>query len=191
MTRRLSPATPRTDASFRPNRCSRSSRETRPRCGRNPKCHIFHYQLSGWKVFNVVSTWHSDVFDPLAGEPALAHGVLARLPHVRKRARQIIHRGFGRQLARRLGGGRRVYPMLQYMAHGAWMAHQDAICLAYCLEAHATIEAALEDLPSGGPHAALRNEIMRTRTVEEIIKKVCSGSMAAPVRRRVPWPDRF
>jgi 3-hydroxybenzoate 6-monooxygenase len=27
----------------------------------SPKCHIVHYPLSGWKVFNLVVTWHSAV----------------------------------------------------------------------------------------------------------------------------------
>jgi 2-polyprenyl-6-methoxyphenol hydroxylase-like FAD-dependent oxidoreductase len=32
-----------------------------------PKCHIVHYPLSGWKVFNLVATYHNDAPEPVAG----------------------------------------------------------------------------------------------------------------------------
>src|SRR5262249_33629701 len=32
-----------------------------------PKCHIVHYPLSGWKVFNLVVTYHNDAPEPVAG----------------------------------------------------------------------------------------------------------------------------
>ena len=34
-----------------------------------PKCHIVHYPLSGWKVFNLVVTYHNDAPEPVAGQP--------------------------------------------------------------------------------------------------------------------------
>jgi len=34
-----------------------------------PKCHIVHYPLSGWKVFNLVVTCHNDAPEPVAGKP--------------------------------------------------------------------------------------------------------------------------
>jgi len=34
-----------------------------------PKCHIVHYPLSGWKVFNLVVTYHNDAPEPVAGKP--------------------------------------------------------------------------------------------------------------------------
>ena len=32
-----------------------------------PKCHIVHYPLSGWKVFNLVVTYHNNAPEPVAG----------------------------------------------------------------------------------------------------------------------------
>ena len=31
-----------------------------------PKCHIVHYPLSGWKMFNLVVTYHNDVKEAVA-----------------------------------------------------------------------------------------------------------------------------
>ena len=31
-----------------------------------PKCHIVHYPLSGWKLFNLVVTYHNDAPEPVA-----------------------------------------------------------------------------------------------------------------------------
>ena len=42
-----------------------------------PKCHIVHYPLSGWKVFNLVVTYHNDAPEPVAGKPVPVEEVLA------------------------------------------------------------------------------------------------------------------
>ncbi|MGZ5836778.1 MAG: FAD-dependent monooxygenase, partial [Xanthobacteraceae bacterium] len=34
-----------------------------------PKCHLVHYPLSGWKVFNLVVTFHNNAPEPVAGQP--------------------------------------------------------------------------------------------------------------------------
>ena len=39
-----------------------------------PKCHIVHYPLSGWKVFNLVVTYHNDAPEPVAGKPVSEAG---------------------------------------------------------------------------------------------------------------------
>ena len=39
-----------------------------------PKCHIVHYPLSGWKVFNLVVTYHNDAPEPVAGKPVSRRG---------------------------------------------------------------------------------------------------------------------
>ena len=39
-----------------------------------PKCHIVHYPLSGWKVFNLVVTYHNDAPEPVAGKPVCRGG---------------------------------------------------------------------------------------------------------------------
>ena len=38
-----------------------------------PKCHIVHYPLKGWKVFNLVVTFHNDVREAVAGKPAVSY----------------------------------------------------------------------------------------------------------------------
>ena len=44
-----------------------------------PKCHIVHYPLSGWKVFNLVVTYHNDAPEPVAGKPVSDEEVHAGL----------------------------------------------------------------------------------------------------------------
>ena len=39
-----------------------------------PKCHIVHYPLSGWKVFNLVVTYHNDAPEPVAGQAGVRRG---------------------------------------------------------------------------------------------------------------------
>src|SRR5690606_13868263 len=34
-----------------------------------PRCHIVHYPLKGWKLFNLVVTYHNDVKEAVAGKP--------------------------------------------------------------------------------------------------------------------------
>src|SRR3712207_9406893 len=58
-----------------------------------PKCHIVHYPLSGWKVFNLVVTYHNDAPEPVAGQPVSEEEVLAGFRHVHPRAQDIIRHG--------------------------------------------------------------------------------------------------
>jgi salicylate hydroxylase len=58
-----------------------------------PKCHIVHYPLSGWKVFNLVVTYHNDAPEPVAGLPVAADEVMRGFMHVCARARRIIEHG--------------------------------------------------------------------------------------------------
>ena len=44
-----------------------------------PKCHIVHYPLSGWKVFNLVVTYHNDAPEPVAGKPVSNEEVMQGL----------------------------------------------------------------------------------------------------------------
>ncbi|MGE0294552.1 MAG: 3-hydroxybenzoate 6-monooxygenase [Hyphomonadaceae bacterium] len=168
-----------------------------------PKCHIVHYPLSGWKVFNLVVTYHNNAPEPVAGKPVSAEEVQRGFEHVHERARQIIHHGQNWKLwvlcdrdpvgnwrdGRVTLLGDAAHPMLQYFAQGACMAMEDAVCLAGQMEAAGgDVErafAAYQDLrvlrtarvqlqsrwigdnvyhPSG-PHAALRNQIMKAKTV--------------------------
>ena len=166
-----------------------------------PKCHIVHYPLSGWKVFNLVVTYHNHAPEPVAGQPVPVEEVQRGFAHVCARAQSIISHGKDWRMwvlcdreptDRWLDGrvallGDAAHPMLQYMAQGACMAMEDAVCLADSLAAMDTLEAGLQayrdrrvlrttrlQLMSramgdhvyhpAGPHAALRNAIMSAKS---------------------------
>jgi len=112
-----------------------------------PKCHIVHYPLSGWKVFNLVVTYHNDAPEPVAGKPVSEEEVMHGFRHVHERARNIIRHGKNWRLwvlcdrdpAERWVDGRvallgdAAHPMLQYFAQGACQAMEDAVCLSHML----------------------------------------------------------
>ena len=169
-----------------------------------PKCHIVHYPLSGWKVFNLVVTYHNDAPEPVAGKPVPVEEVRRGFTHVCQRAQSIISHGkdwrmwvlCDREPTDRWIDGRvallgdAAHPMLQYMAQGACMAMEDAVCLADSLAKTDTLESGLAayrdrrvlrtarlQLMSramgdhvchpAGPHAALRNAIMSAKSQAE------------------------
>lgn len=170
-----------------------------------PKCHIVHYPLSGWKVFNLVVTYHNDAPEPVAGRPVPVEEVRRGFAHVCERAQNIIRHGRDWHMwvlcdrdpvdgwtdGRVALLGDAAHPMLQYMAQGACMAMEDAVCLADSLARHeGSIEAGLSryrdrrvlrtarvQLTSramgdhvyhpAGPHAALRNAIMSGKSQAE------------------------
>jgi 2-polyprenyl-6-methoxyphenol hydroxylase-like FAD-dependent oxidoreductase len=124
-----------------------------------PKCHIVHYPLSGWKVFNLVVTFHNDAPEPVAGKPVSADEVREGFEHVHPRARGIIDCGTDWKLwvlcdrapvekwveGRVALLGDAAHPMMQYFAQGACMAMEDAVCLAHHLsQPDTTVETALE-----------------------------------------------
>ena len=124
-----------------------------------PKCHIVHYPLSGWKVFNLVVTYHNDAPEPVAGKPVDEEEVLEGFRHVHPRAQDIIRHGTDWKLwvlcdrdpvdkwvdGRVALLGDAAHPTLQYMAQGACMAMEDSVCLADEMDAYrGDIEAALE-----------------------------------------------
>ena len=98
-----------------------------------PKCHIVHYPLSGWKVFNLVVTYHNDAPEPVAGKPVSDEEVMQGFGHVHARAQEIIRHGKNWRLwvlcdrdpvERWVDGrvallGDAAHPMLQYFAQGA------------------------------------------------------------------------
>jgi 2-polyprenyl-6-methoxyphenol hydroxylase-like FAD-dependent oxidoreductase len=112
-----------------------------------PKCHIVHYPLSGWKVFNLVVTCHNDAPEPVAGKPVPDAEVLQGFSHVHARAQAIIRHGKNWKLwvlcdrdptERWVDGrvallGDAAHPMLQYFAQGACQAMEDAVCLSHML----------------------------------------------------------
>jgi hypothetical protein len=97
-----------------------------------PKCHIVHYPLSGWRVFNLVVTYHNDAPEPVAGKPVSEEEVLNGFRHVHPRAQDIIRDGkdwklwvlCDRNPVERWVDGRvallgdAAHPMLQYFAQG-------------------------------------------------------------------------
>jgi 3-hydroxybenzoate 6-monooxygenase len=58
-----------------------------------PKCHIVHYPLSGWKVFNLVVTYHNHAPEPVAGQTVSDDEVMRGFAHVHERAKDIIRHG--------------------------------------------------------------------------------------------------
>jgi salicylate hydroxylase len=123
-----------------------------------PKCHIVHYPLSGWKVFNLVVTYHNDAPEPVAGKPVSEDEVRRGFTHVCERARNIIRHGKDWHLwvlcdrdpvdnwvdGRVALLGDAAHPMLQYMAQGACMAMEDGVCLADSLAKTDTLESGLK-----------------------------------------------
>jgi 2-polyprenyl-6-methoxyphenol hydroxylase-like FAD-dependent oxidoreductase len=121
-----------------------------------PKCHIVHYPLSGWKVFNLVVTYHNDAPAPVAGQPVSDEEVIRGFGHVHERAQNIIRHGHNWKLwvlcdrdpnERWIDGrvgllGDAAHPMLQYFAQGACQAMEDAVCLSHMLSQHSDDHAA-------------------------------------------------
>ena len=169
-----------------------------------PKCHIVHYPLSGWKLFNLVVTYHNDAPEPVAGQPVTHDEVRRGFDHVHPRARQIIEMGqdwkkwvlCDRAPVMDWVDGRvallgdAAHPMLQYLAQGACMAMEDAVCLSHemagandpvrALHAYQdrrrlrTARVQLQSRAIGehvyhpaGAHAALRNAVMSARGPHE------------------------
>ena len=123
-----------------------------------PKCHIVHYPLKGWKVFNLVVTYHNDVEEAVAGKPVSKDEVREGFEHIHPRAQQIIEHGEDWKLwvlcdrdpvenwvdGRVTLLGDAAHPMLQYFAQGACMALEDAVCLGHMVGTHDDLETALE-----------------------------------------------
>ena len=175
-----------------------------------PKCHIVHYPLSGWKAFNLVVTNHNDAPEPVAGKPVSAEEVMRGFQHVAPIARKVIEHGQDWKLwvlcdrdpvldwvdGRVALLGDAAHPTLQYMAQGACMAMEDAVCLSAELSVQkGDVATALEEYrkkrvhrtariqiqsrlvgdhiyhPSGG-HAALRNAMMRSMSTSDFYDSV-------------------
>ena len=112
--------------------------------------HIVHYPLRGWKLFNLVATvigkhtsgGHNELALPEEVLPLFSHYCekptkLMRTPKEFRRWMLLLPPA-GRQLDRSgrvalLGDA--AHFMLQYMAQGAAMAMEDAVCLGACADA--------------------------------------------------------
>src|SRR4029077_19136176 len=58
-----------------------------------PKCHLVHYPLSGWQVFNLVITCHNDAREPAAAARIAEAEVIKCFLQVHRKPSQIIHIG--------------------------------------------------------------------------------------------------
>jgi salicylate hydroxylase len=114
-----------------------------------PNTHIVHYPLRGWKLFNLVATVVRDQAGTGHNEEAAPEEVLPlfaanceeplSLLRVPKAFRRWMLR-FREPVPRWSEGpvtllGDAAHLMLQYLAQGAAMAMEDAVCLAACAEA--------------------------------------------------------
>ena len=138
-----------------------------------PKCHIVHYPLSGWKLFNLVVTYHNDAPEPVAGKPVSREEVRSGFEHVHERARKIIEHGTDWKLwvlcdrdpvenwvdGRVTLLGDAAHPMMQYFAQGACMAMEDAVCLSHMM-------AAQRDDPERALERYRARRIVRTARVQ-------------------------
>jgi salicylate hydroxylase len=124
-----------------------------------PKCHVVHYPLSGWNVFNLVVTHHNDAPEPVAGKAVTDEEGISGFRHVHPRAQEIIKRGKNWKLwvlcdrnpvegwvdVRVVLLGDAAHPMMQYFAQGASMAMEDAVCLSHMVGAYPDrVETALD-----------------------------------------------
>lgn len=174
-----------------------------------PKCHIVHYPLKGGEVYNLVVTYHNDAPEPVAGKPVTKEEVYRGFAHIAERPRQIIEHGQDWKMwvlcdrdpndhwidGRVVLLGDAAHPMLQYMAQGACMAMEDAVCLSYHLGHKADLVEAFEAYrndrfartarvqtysrlmgeyiyhPDGGK-AAMRNATMRAMSPEDFYDRI-------------------
>jgi salicylate hydroxylase len=109
-----------------------------------PKCHMVHYPLQGWRSFNLVATFVTDLENVGNNEPGKREEVLSRFANVVPRARKLLEiptewrrwvLADRNPLPNWTDGnvtllGDAAHPTYQYFAQGACMAMEDAVCLA-------------------------------------------------------------
>jgi 2-polyprenyl-6-methoxyphenol hydroxylase-like FAD-dependent oxidoreductase len=115
-----------------------------------PKCHLVHYPLRGWKLFNVVATFHSGRTTEGANEPGDRNEVLERFAAMGEKPHLLLNKPkewrrwvlADREPIEHWTHGRitllgdAAHPMLQYFAQGACIAMEDAVVLAACVAQH-------------------------------------------------------
>jgi len=126
-----------------------------------PKCHMVHYPLRGGELFNLVATFHSNRYEEgwnSYGDPKELHehykhtcaDVRLMLSKIEEWRMWVL---CDREPIKNWSKGRvtligdAAHPMLQYLAQGAGMALEDALCLAKCLDESDSVEAAFEAYP--------------------------------------------
>lgn len=122
-----------------------------------PKNHLVHYPLRGGKLFNLVAVFHSDRYeegwDAYGDTEELKQRFEGVVPQVKQMLDKIESWRMwvlcDREPAKTWTKGRMTllgdaaHPMLQYLAQGACMAMEDAICLARHVHASDELPAAL------------------------------------------------
>ena len=110
--------------------------------------HIVHYPLRGWKLFNLVATSIGKPISEGHNEVATPEEVLPQFAHYCEKPLKLMRtpKSFTRWILRYrdpvdnwIRGpvallGDAAHLMLQYMAQGAAMAMEDAVCLGLCAE---------------------------------------------------------
>ena len=109
-----------------------------------PKCHMVHYPLQGWRSFNLVATFVTDIANVGSNEPGQRDEVLGRFANIVPKARKLLEiptewrrwvLGDRDPIGNWTDGlvtllGDAAHPTYQYFAQGACMAMEDAVCLA-------------------------------------------------------------
>jgi len=109
-----------------------------------PKYHVVHYPLQGWKTFNLVATFVTDIADMGQNEPGKRDEVLARINTIVPKVRRLLEiptewrrwvLGDRDPLGSWTDGrvtllGDAAHPTYQYFAQGACMAMEDSVRLA-------------------------------------------------------------
>ncbi len=109
-----------------------------------PKCHMVHYPLQGWRSFNLVATFVTDIENVGSNEPGKREEVLGRFANIVPKARKLLEvptewrrwvLGDRDPIGNWTDGrvtllGDAAHPTYQYFAQGACMAMEDAVCLA-------------------------------------------------------------
>jgi salicylate hydroxylase len=113
-----------------------------------PNTHLVHYPLRGWKLFNIVATFHGDRTTEGANEEGSREEILEAYSAVGPKPRSIIETPKSwrkwvladREPVENWTKGRvtllgdAAHPMLQYMAQGACMAMEDGVVLAAAVD---------------------------------------------------------
>ena len=110
--------------------------------------HIVHYPLRGWKLFNLVATTIGKPISQGHNQPATPDEVLPQFAHYCEKPLKLMrtprqytrwmlvyrepHENWTQGRVALLGDA--AHLMLQYMAQGAAMAMEDAVCLGACAD---------------------------------------------------------
>ncbi len=113
-----------------------------------PKTHFVHYPLQGWKTFNLVATFVTDLENVGSNEPGKREEVIEKFGHLVPRIRKVLEipkdwrrwvLGDRDPIASWVDGnvallGDAAHPTYQYFAQGACMAMEDSVCLSDAFE---------------------------------------------------------